>query len=362
MSDSSFSSFPYGKLTKIIGKPSNTSLQVLKRQLYDNAASVSSRRGGGAHGHLGMILDTPQYLAISNNIPWVTPTHPGDAPNLVLATTAVQREQITRLFDSDLVAFELYSRTSNALKQQLLLSVNSSFLRALEDPTFGFMATTPLAMIQHLDSTYGTLTPEELEVNRLELSKPWNPESPIEELWASVDNILRLARNGYADISEVTAITILLAMFETSGLLGSTTEKFRLKDTSEWTLTAFKADINRGNKERLRKLTTGTSGYHGAHAAIPRSATPCPPTPDANCEGINLYYCWSHGLSTYANHTSSTCINKKAGHVPTATLRNQQSGAYFRIPTTQQTGPPTMRSARRAIAALTVSEESPTDL
>ena len=181
MSDSSFSSFPHGKLTKIIGKPTNTSLQVLKRQLYDNAASVSSRRGGGAHGHLGMILDTQQYLAISNNIPWVTPTHPGDAPNLVLATTAVQREQITRLFDSDLVAFELYSRTSNALKQQLLLSVNSSFLRALEDPTFGFMATTPLAMIQHLDSAYGTLTPEELEVNRLELSKPWNPESPIEE-------------------------------------------------------------------------------------------------------------------------------------------------------------------------------------
>jgi hypothetical protein len=138
--------------------------------------------------------------------------------------------KVTCQYNSDLLAFELYTRVSNALKQQLLLSVSSSFLCALEDPTFGFMAATQLAMIQHLDSTYGTLTPEEQEVNRLELSRPWNPDSPIEELWASVNNILRLARNGHANILEVTTITILLAMFETSGLLGSTTEKFRLRD------------------------------------------------------------------------------------------------------------------------------------
>ena len=362
MSDSTFSGFPHGKLTKIIGKPTNTSLQVLKRQLYDNAASIPSRRGGGAHGHLGIVLAADRYLAISGNIAWIPPKHPGDSPNLALATTAVQRDQVTRQYDSDLLVFELYTRVSNALKQQLLLSVSSSFLCALEDPTFGFMAATPLAMIQHLDSTYGTLTPEELEVNRLELSKPWNPDSPIEELWASVDNVLRLARNGHADISEVTTITILLAMFETSGLLGSTTEKFRLRDTSEWTLAGFKDEVSRGNKERLRKLTTGTAGYHGAHAATPRHAIPCPPKSDATCEGIPLFYCWSHGLSTYANHTSLTCNNKKAGHVTSATLLHQQGGAYFRVPTTLQTGPSTMRSTRRALAALTVSEESPTDL
>jgi hypothetical protein len=95
------------------------------------------------------------------------------------------------------------------------------------------MAATPIAMIQHLYSTYSRLTPEELEVKRLELSKPWNLDSPIEELWASVDNILHLACNAHANILEVTIITILLAMFETSGLLGSTTKKCQLRDASE---------------------------------------------------------------------------------------------------------------------------------
>jgi hypothetical protein len=92
MLDASFLSFPQGKLTKIIGKPSNTSLQVLKRQLYNNTASIPSRRGGGAHGHLGIILDTNQNLAMSGNKPWVTPKHPDSSPNLMLATTAVQHK------------------------------------------------------------------------------------------------------------------------------------------------------------------------------------------------------------------------------------------------------------------------------
>jgi hypothetical protein len=92
MSDATFSGFPHRKRTKILGKPSNTSLQVLKRQLYKNAASIPSRRGGGAHGHLGMVLDADRYLAISGNIAWSTPKHPGNSPDLMLATTAVQSE------------------------------------------------------------------------------------------------------------------------------------------------------------------------------------------------------------------------------------------------------------------------------
>jgi hypothetical protein len=191
------------------------------------------------------------------------------------------------------------------------------------------MAATPLAMIRHLDSIHSAQTTEELEFNRLELSKPWNPDSHIEELWASVDNILRQAYNFDADISEVTTITILLAMFENSGHLGSITKRLRLRDTSEWTLTVFKDKIHRGNKERLCKLTTGAAGCHGAHAAIPRHAIPCPTKPYANCEGIPFVSCWSHGLSTYTSHMSFTCINKKAGHVPSATLLNQQSRAFF---------------------------------
>jgi hypothetical protein len=122
-----------------------------------------------------MLISTLQRL---RTFAWVTLKHPGNSPNLTLLTTTVRCEQVTRQYDSDPVALELYSKIYNASKQQLLLSVNSSFVCAPEDPTFGFMA----AMMQYLDSIYSTFTPEELEANRLELSKPWNPDSPVEEL------------------------------------------------------------------------------------------------------------------------------------------------------------------------------------
>jgi hypothetical protein len=41
-------------------------------------------------------------------------------------------------------------------------------------------------MLQYPDTNYNTLTPEELEANCLHLFKPWNPDSPIEELWGEL--------------------------------------------------------------------------------------------------------------------------------------------------------------------------------
>jgi hypothetical protein len=230
------------------------------------------------------------------------------------------------------------------------------------------MRVSPLIMIQHLDATYGRLTPGEIEANRLALSTLWNPDKPIEDLWASVNTIRRIAEDGFAPITEVTTISLLLDMFETFRMLSSTTEKYRLSEPSSWSLEHFKRDITCGNAERLCRLTTGSSGYHGALAAtaLPANmqvAKPCPTTTEnVVCNGIQLYYCWSHGISGYANHTSATCVNRKAGHIATATLRNQQGGAYIRIPGQQPPKPPKVRNVRRALATHTVNDTSDDDI
>ncbi len=77
----------------------------------------------------------------------------------------------------------MYNNLRAALTSQILSAVNASFLSALEDPNFGFGDVMPLAaMLIHLRSEYGTLTPEELEKNRAALSAPWNLDDPIEDL------------------------------------------------------------------------------------------------------------------------------------------------------------------------------------
>jgi hypothetical protein len=145
--------FSHGELTMVIGLPTNVSLQVLKCQLCNNAASVPSRHSGGAHGHPGIVMDAVKYMTVSNNIPRVDPVHPGELPVHGTGVTAILCKHINCQYDTDLAAYELYSKMSNTLKRQILLAVEPTFLQALAHPRLGFMTVTPLVLIWHLDET-----------------------------------------------------------------------------------------------------------------------------------------------------------------------------------------------------------------
>ena len=51
-------------LTKIHGEPTYFSLNILKQELKANASGVTWDLGGGAHGHLGLLLTPTEYLLI----------------------------------------------------------------------------------------------------------------------------------------------------------------------------------------------------------------------------------------------------------------------------------------------------------
>ena len=339
MSASKFT-FPHETLTPVDGKPTNTTLQILQRQLFTNARSVPSTRGGGIHGHLAILLSPADYL-LRAGVPFIVPEHPGPPPAPVGAAAVIG--VALRNYAEALADVALYNSLSAALTAQILAAVNASFLSALEDPDFGFSDVTPRAMLEHLRTEYGTLTPEELEKNRAALSEPWNFDNPIEDLWAKIVNIQRVAAFGMVPIPDITVITLTLAMIEKTGLLASTTEKFRLRPVPEWTVATFKTEFILGNKERIRRLTAGDAGFHGAHSAT-TPVTPTPaiaaaavtPTPVAalppaaarhvTVEGGRMFYCWTHGLSPHRNHTSLTCLHKAEGHKDNATAFRMQGG------------------------------------
>ena len=175
--------FPHETLTPILGKPTNTTLQLLQRQLFTNARSVPSARGGGLHGHLAMLLSDADYIA-RTGVAFVVPVHPGPPPPPI--GTAAGIAVAIRQYTDALADVTLYNNLSAALTAQILTAVNASFLSALEDPDFGFSDVTPHAMLTHLRAEYGTLTPEELEKNRSALSDPWNFDDPIEDIWAKI--------------------------------------------------------------------------------------------------------------------------------------------------------------------------------
>ena len=341
---------PHDPVTPIIGHPTHATLLLLQCELYSNPRSVPSPRGGGNHGHLAVMLTDEAYAARSGGQLFLIPVHPGDAPVQPPHATAAQINETVRLYTHALAEHSLYHSVSTTLQNQILASVDHIYLRALKDPRYGYGDISPSTMFTHLLATYGVLTPEDLEANRVCLSDPWNPDVPIEVLWSKIDDIKQLALDGNDAISDIAIITLTLAMFEKSGLLPTATQQWRFKPIIEWTLPAFLADFTRANAERVRQTTAAAAGYHGAHVSIrhssassgglhspvtatssltPASALVARTTPTNNSPstpGKMMYYCWTHGLSINPEHTSHTCQHKRDGHQDTATFDNMQGG------------------------------------
>jgi hypothetical protein len=68
--------FPHPVLTAIVGKPTAQTIKQLRKEIYANARSVHSARGGGLHGHLGIAMMVATYTVRAGQ-PFQEPAHPG---------------------------------------------------------------------------------------------------------------------------------------------------------------------------------------------------------------------------------------------------------------------------------------------
>jgi hypothetical protein len=54
--------FLHSSLPKVTGEPTFKDLKVIRRLLNNNAMSVASYKGGGRHGHLGIIMTNKELM------------------------------------------------------------------------------------------------------------------------------------------------------------------------------------------------------------------------------------------------------------------------------------------------------------
>lgn len=340
--------FPHPTLTPIPTKPTHTTLQLLQRELYANARAIYSTRGGGAHGHLAVIMPPADYLARVGQA-FDIPIHPGIAPVHAPNATSAQITETNRQYGAALADHALYQTTGAELKKQIIAAVPNLYLAILSDNEMGYADVSCATMLHHLKTTYGIITTDDLETNRARLSADWLPENPIEDLWIRLRDVQRFAEAGAEPISDTTCLRLTLATLEATGVLTTSIERWRENDESTWTLIAFQSHFTKADKERHRKLTAQAAGYHGTHATT--MTTPLPSTHNASnpfsvrVDNCTMYYCWSHGLGTNPTHTSLTCRFKKPNHEDAATVRNRIGGSNIimdnRLSSRNSRGPPT---------------------
>ena len=110
--DKIIAQFEILQCTPILDRPNFRNLIQLKNELKANAGSIKTTLGGGAHGHLGLVLTPTEYATICPNTPFIKPVQP--IPPVI--TQAMNNYDQVRLRAEYMDDLRLYDLTNNVEK------------------------------------------------------------------------------------------------------------------------------------------------------------------------------------------------------------------------------------------------------
>ena len=95
-----------------------------------------------------------------------------------------------------------FKLTCDALKEQIIASVDDQYINVLEANIIGYTNVTPLQLLEHLWKNYGKTQENDLSANETMMKTAWHPPTPIEELYKQLRNRQKFAKRGNEEISD----------------------------------------------------------------------------------------------------------------------------------------------------------------
>jgi hypothetical protein len=185
--DELIAGFPHSSLPKVAGEPTFEDLKVIRRLLNTNAMSVASYKGGGRHGHLGIIMTNEEYFAIAVDV-FPIPNNPGPSSAVVASMTAAVIAEPTRLHQEATKVYRTYHNVDQAIKRLIIESFDDAYLNALSDKIVGYANCTSLQLLTHLLTYYTIIAPTELTQSYESLNTPYDPNQLIKTLFQQIQD------------------------------------------------------------------------------------------------------------------------------------------------------------------------------
>jgi hypothetical protein len=227
--------FQHKLLTRIHGKPIYETLQSLATEIKANAASVPSTLGGGQYGHLGLILSVDRYATLANTIPWVSPPNPGPfAPPA--NGTGPQLEAAKDVWRELKLSFDLCQATEKALIAQIVESIDPIYLRALLNRVTGQYSTDVRAILLHLFTTHGKITPHQVKAKEMvTLNMHYDISLPVDTVFNAIDDLVDLAEHALSPMSMQQMIDLAYVIFARQPILQQDLRLWNRRPTVERT-------------------------------------------------------------------------------------------------------------------------------
>ena len=258
------SGFTTNPLPPIIGEPTYESLRAMVKRLYGNAVTVKTPNGGGAHGHLGMLMSPQLYSTISATS-WVEPVDPGISPAFTAGRfyDEATKEAIRNDFKERKRLYHNYLNMDMALKNQVIKAIEEVYLDEINDTYTGFINLTTREILEWLLIRYSKITAADLHENKRRLNEPLDTSKPVSVYFKHMEEAAQYANDGNAPFSDNDIIETAYYAFQQTGLYQIPCKEWRRRPTDQKTWIAFKtffANEFRDLKEDQR-VQAGTAGY-----------------------------------------------------------------------------------------------------
>jgi hypothetical protein len=202
----------------IDAEPTFEDIKVTTRLLNANAISIPSMAGGGAHGHLGIIITQVEYAAISAS-PWVEPFNPNAIPIIPPGTNAVDAAQLARMHTECCCIYTNRINVDQALKKLILEAYANMYTSQLEDYLLQYANRSALEIILHLKQTYGFIKPRQLADNHNKMTAPVNFQDPIETFFKQIEDGVQYANAGMQPYMEAQYVKIAFLLMLNTGAI-----------------------------------------------------------------------------------------------------------------------------------------------
>jgi hypothetical protein len=264
-------SFPHPILPTVQGEPDYHTIHDIRKLLQANSRSIDSHLGGGALGHLGLIVSAETYAIVAPTHPWINPEAPGRAPTEIDGVTAAQLSAERHRWEEAVTTFRTRSTVEQALKKQIIMVFEPMNLEILNNDMVGFANTSAREMLEHLFLSYGSITSVDLERNFETMRKAWDPHQPVETLFKHIQDCVDYAEAGGITIGEAQKLSTAYTNVFATGIFHSACRRWNEKDADTKTWNNFKVHFATAYRQhkQMQGESAATSGYANADVAQP---------------------------------------------------------------------------------------------
>ena len=208
------------------------------------------------------------YKAINQNVEWEDPEEPDDDLETPKSTGTFPSQEFLRKWQRATNQYTIFTLTQEALKTQILKSVDDQYINALEHTITKYSQVKPRALLAHLWKQYGKIAESDLRANRARMNETWQPPTPIEDLYKQLRDGQKFARTGGEDITDSMLMNMAYDQVHATGIFTYQLEAWRDKPGIDKTWENFQTYFSKKVTDYLLNTTANEAKYSAAQCQV----------------------------------------------------------------------------------------------